>query len=259
MPVMHQPYYTVEFKGVACKFDILVNDMPAFSYDDTGSINSQVPINHLILHSGQQSVSYVMRPMQGTKHLSNNSSLSLKVSVAEALNLQQSTPVAEFKPAKSETEVIELKQHYSFKADVPYQAQGWVGGMPLIHDPAIRSDLDQAYARIRQILINKDYTAFRKLYEAKISEVDKALYSTPKESEDDWQEMINYIAHPDMVIKFDNKDSHMQICGGGKVVTLLKPNHDPALYFENSKEKEEYQLPFLFYRKGPGLPLTVIR
>ncbi|WDF54409.1 hypothetical protein [Mucilaginibacter sp. KACC 22063] len=261
MPILHQPYYVIDFKGVACKFDILINDMPAYSYDDTGTLTSQVPINQLILHSGTQSLSYVMRPMAGTHHLSENSSLEIKVAVAEVLNLRQSTVIAEFKPVKIETQtpMLELKQQFSFKAEVPYQLMGWSAGMALNHDPAIRSDLNQAYARIRQILLNKDYAAFRKLYEVKLSEVDKAIYSNAKESEDDWQEMIDYISQPGMEVKFDDKSAQMHFYGGGKVVTLIKPNHEPALYFENVKEKEEYQLPFLFYRKAPGLPLTVIR
>lgn len=261
MPTFKQPYYLLDFNGFACKFILLVNDVPAFSYDDTGSVASHVPINQLILHSGIQHLSLVMKPMAGQALLTKKSHLEVKVKLMDAeSNSQQTTDVAVFKPVEiPDPGLPEFRQQYTFKAEVPYTLEGWQRSPVIKTEPAIKADVVRAYQQIEQLLRNKDYAGFRRVFEQKLTEVDTSIYATKKETDDDWQEMIDYISDPAMQIKFNPEQAQMHFYGNDKLVTLLKPNHEPALYFENPKEKEEYQLPFLFHRKTPGQQLSVIR
>ncbi|MGY4385187.1 hypothetical protein ACVWYN_002223 [Pedobacter sp. UYP24] len=246
-----QPDYHVAFSSKACRFVILVNDVPAFSHTDKGDADSEVPINHLILHSGPQTLSAMLLPLKGQTKLSPAASLQLKVTrMFDDAPDETGVPIASFPAVKN-------SQKFTFNAQVPYTLAGWQKGADLSHLPA--SEVISAYQRVMSQLQKKNFSAFEQSMALKLREIEKATYTTAADSHKEYQNIVLYLSRPGTALKFDTRTAQLRTYGNGKIVALVQPNFEPALHAMNAKEGEDYQIPLLFFKKSNAEPLTLIR
>lgn len=256
-----KPSYHVFFTNSACRFMVLINDVPAVTITDAGSVSSEVPINHLILRSGLQTLTCVLLPVKGQTTLNKDASLKVKITkTADDAPEQEEVAVADFEPVKTlKTGQTELRKSFQFKAEVPYTLAGWQGGIDLTHLSSAHAEVITAYQQIVELLKKRDYNAYEKLSALKLREMEKATYTTEADSHKEFQEVVSYLSRPGVVLRFDSKTAQIKFYGGGKLVTLVQPNLDPALHAVNTRQGEDYQVPLIFYKKSVGEPLSLIR
>ena len=256
-----KPYYQVKFSSSSCSFEIQVNDIPAFIYHDTGMVSSQVPINHLILASGKQDISLRVFPAPGKISLDSYSNVKISVTCYESeYNDDKTFQLLEYEtPEVKEAGLPFMKFRSEFEAKVPYQLNGWVSSINLKEQSSIEIEVYTYYKHVHHFLSRKDFKAFYDIYKNKLLEVDKAIYSTPEETENEWKELVGFLSDKNMKIAPFPADTELYFYGNGKVVSLLRSNFEPALYFENKEEKIEYQVPILLHKPKGSNKLEVIR
>ena len=256
-----RPVYQVNFNSANCRFIILVNDVPALTYTDAGSVSSEAPINHLILQSGEQSLSCVLLPIRGQATIGLNASLQIKITKSMAGEQGQAdVDVATFKQVTpNKAGLTEVRQNFTFKAAVPYTIVGWQRGIDLKNLPSVRAEVVTAYQRVAALLQKKNYAGVEKLSAIKLAELEKATYTTSEDSRNEWKETIISLGRRGEVVQFDVKNARLCYYGNGRLVALVQPSLEPALHVVNAKEKEDYQLPLLFYKKSAAEPLVLIR
>lgn len=255
------PYYSVEFSSTACGFEIRVNDMPAFRYNEKGMVSSEVPINHLILRSGKQKLSLQVFPVAPFNNLNRHSKVRISVSFYDAAsgNFNETEVFAFETPEVPEGGIPEVGKEFFFEAKIPYQMDGWINSVDLSKQKAIKEELLKYFREVHSILSVKDFNSFRRIYDTKLIEVDKSIYSTPEETEDDWLELVEFISPEDMEVDPLPVDCQVVLYGKGKVATLLDSEHDPIIKFKSKDGKTEYQVPLLLHKPLRGEKFEVIR
>lgn len=74
-----KPYYTVKLQMQACNFELLLNDLPVFSYSVRGGMTNEIPLNSYILKSGKQNLKIKLTPINNQLKLSEQVDLSLDI------------------------------------------------------------------------------------------------------------------------------------------------------------------------------------
>jgi len=71
-----KPYYTIKLQIQACDFELLLNDIPVFSYSVKGGMTNEIPLNCYILKSGEQNLKIKLTPISNQPQLSEQIDLS---------------------------------------------------------------------------------------------------------------------------------------------------------------------------------------
>jgi len=275
----HEPTYYIGVSSSACSFQLLVNDMPLYSFYAKGGLpGTQFPINMYILQSGIQTVSIRVYPCKTAKKIlapfiEDNAVLNLSLSVTDwKNNTSMSTindkllilPLKEGKPVCSGLPYIEYST--TFNVTVPYKTKGWINGINLEKEDSdkVKMETIAVYEKIRALKANKDIVG--ELYFSKntMSEYGQSLYRDEK----------YFKLYPDDCVQiYNNKTFYMdplnqcviKYYGNGKVVALervdLYNRDEPAIimkYTINEDEKMQ-SVQFLLYRPSKNAPLEQIR
>lgn len=72
-----KPYYNVKLQIQACDFELLLNDIPVFSYSVKSGMTNEIPLNCYILKSGEQNLKIKLTPISNQLNLSEQVDLSL--------------------------------------------------------------------------------------------------------------------------------------------------------------------------------------
>lgn len=156
-----EPLYQLEVESVL-SFSILMNGCPVYSNFDQRPGMARVDINPYILKSGQQQVTIALYPGydgQGTvkQYLENGSKFSLKIEKTgwdKGGNLKTPEEIVLYKTANETTDLAKLKTYKKdihFKADVPYQLEGWTNGQDLTQLDRVQLE-QQVLSFYRQML-----------------------------------------------------------------------------------------------------------
>ncbi len=257
---MKKPFYKVKFSSTSCNFEIRINDIPLFTYQETGMISTQYPINHLILISGEQKLSCRVWPQADQDSLSIHSKLTTTILLQDATD-DTKEPVEIFNsgtPEFSKTTPL-FEQESIFNAEVPYTLPGWYKSSKIKEKDSLEKEVISFFKSVHSILKRKDYDTYRKIYDQKLLELDIALYSSSKETVQEWNELIRYLEASGMEIAPFPNEYLLQFCGDQKVVSLIQPDFEPVLFLENKAEKTQYKIPLFLHKPRRFKSLEVIR
>ncbi|SHK06846.1 hypothetical protein [Pseudozobellia thermophila] len=257
---MDKPFYKIKFSSTSCNFEIRINDMPVFSYVDTGMISTQYPINHLILKSGNQGISLKLWPQKSQANLTEHSKLQISILVndtSEPSNIP--TEVYVFQTPLFDKPIPLFEYKTNFKATVPYLLKGWTDSSILQINQSLTDKVFAFYNNIHTILKEKDFVAYKKIYLTKLKEVDTSIYSSQADTDSEWEELVTFLNDPEMQIAPISKNASLFLYGDEKVISLQQPNLEPALFFENKTKKTQYQIPLFLHKPKESDRLEVIR
>ncbi|RAV30760.1 hypothetical protein [Sinomicrobium soli] len=256
---MKKPFYRLKFSSRACNFNIRINDIPVFNYHDTGMISTQYPINHLILNSGEQKISMYLYPQAGQQALNEHSSLNMEIIVEDLeMNKGELVNVFEFKSPQLNESVPFFENIARFKAEVPHIVKGWSQSEELELNDSLEKRVKAFYQNVYSLLEQKKFQEYRSIYDTKINEIDRALYTSSTDTEKEWDNLINTLIESKMEAANNIEDSFLKFYGDKRVITLVTTTHEPVLFCENKEEKLVYEIE-LYLHKPIGSELEVIR
>ncbi|WP_131828234.1 hypothetical protein [Elizabethkingia occulta] len=259
--MIKEPFYELEVKTRNCSIEILINDLPVFSFYEEGNIAVDYPINTAIIRNGDQSMQVRLFSQNGN-NISNDAACELKVYVKEAnidgaqRDLIYNVPDITFFDKTVPVFIEKLK----FKADIAYNNNGWYNSIDLktIDENRLFNELKEYMLKITSIYNLKDAKGYNTLYSDRIKEHNNSFYLTPSEIRDNEEEIFSGV--PQKIEGLDIDLYKLVFYGDNKLVSLQMKNQPPGFVFE-SENKDEYGFTemVLFHKKDISSPLTPIR
>jgi len=254
-----EPYYLVDFDMSICNFEILINDMPAFRNTDGGSLNSHVPINQLILGSGIQKIAFRVLPLKGETLLRKDSFLKIKVHYFDAItgnydNLQE---VFNYEtPSFKDIQSIAIEERGSFKADVPYQLEGWTNSKAVDDAEEIEGMAESFFKKVYHLAAADSDTLFN-LLGKKFSEVDKSLYLSDDNNKE-WQNLLAQLNKENFVLQPFPATTRLRLYGNKRVFEVVRPDGTAIIHYKNDTN-DEFELPIYICHKPGRTDFEIIR
>ncbi|WP_282116684.1 hypothetical protein [Cellulophaga baltica] len=286
------PLYAIRPLQNSCVFEVLINDHLAYKNYDLKKLATPILINHYILKSGIQTITYRLYPLEDLmvdtygkgetiNTLLNNTSMNIEVIKYE--DVKTGTRIGdeilvekhESLTKKGTREFIGsglpyYEYTFTFEATVPYEIEGWSNGQDLTKydKKELEAVVLKKYAQIKQLYLEKNIDKL-----VQVEYLDKSLredISDYKDKETIKRYWDNYYA--DVILEdkqFQSIEGYeMQFFGNNKIVTFRHPVISPmdprlkgeaALYFLNTEDSgiiiANFKGVYLFLPEGK--PLTV--
>ncbi len=260
-----EPIYTLKI-SVANRYETYVNDMPLEKDFKNGSTTTQLPINNFILKSGVQKIKIIIYPDSGNLLVDGSGRDYVNVKIYKYPhgidNMQQDDATL-----ISETNLKDLalapivKKEFEISANVPYEVDGWIKSVDLSKEnqEAFKKEVAQKYEELRTLLINRKGDEFLKILAKRDAELNKALYLSDSDINEENTDDLNCINNITSVLKIENYK--MEIHGEGRIVTLTRIdgnlNGESVLQAKYGKYTRVYDI--YLHRPKPGAPLEIIR
>jgi len=276
----NEPTYYIGMYSERCSFQVLINDMPIWSFFDQGGMSgTMMPINDMIFKSGQQTVTIkVYSPVTINNVLAptigSNAQLQIVLAVTDWNNkmptkvINKSLILLPVINGRAACEGLPYAEYATtFDLQVPYETKSWQGGVNLIKEDSIvlQKEVLGIYEKVRSMWAKKDLI--------EILNFDKGVYTAAAQSlyrdTTTWKEYSN-----DMLKILNNKHFKMEplehyvvnYYGNGKVVALERTDlwnrNSSALLKgytrEDGDERTETEALYL-YRPSKNAPLEPIR
>ena len=258
---MKEPYYLVDFNVALANFDILINDVLAFSYESGGSIFSNYPINHFILHSGPQQLKLRFRPLKG-QILHPDADATIKIQYLDAATMDQSqlTTIYEYKMKKANDEKLPIIESIAeFNAEVPYNLKGWTDAIAVKNDSqSVVNQVHKYYHRIYDLFKNEDIVSLDLLLKRRYEETDASMYLI----EDNLAALKNIfkmLEAEEYVLQEFPMTPLVEFYAGNRVINLKRENHSPIISYLKKAENEEFGFPFYIYVPKNANSFEIIR
>jgi hypothetical protein len=279
------PFYYLRVSQNYCVYEILVNDFPVETNYGLGVSATPIEINHAILKSGIQKVTYRLYPINDLEKEEYENSKSIPTLVPETdINIKvikvndkrkySSTSdeniisIHNSTNQKGTENFIAAGQKYyefsfTFNATVPYENKGWSDGQDL-------TKLDQ---KILEKKILEYYKNYQKVLEAKDANAEASInfkheLRTSIAEYRDRKAITEVLDEYKITINVDKdfqplKDYKIQFYGDGKIVCLRQQNIDDIrlrgksalwfFYLENDIKMVEFSSTYLFLPNGKKL------
>lgn len=220
-----KPYYTVKLQIQACNFELLLNDIPVFSYSVKGGMTNEIPLNSYILKSGAQNLKIKLTPINNQSNLSKQVDVSLDFGfsnvvgengLGEYIQLGKYDLTQEIKD--SEFPFIEMK--IPFYAEVPWDYSYILDNAQDFSKTKI--NLDPFVQKFYKLLDEKKSQEYSILLKNKIKRQSDVKYLSQKEIDDVLKELdLSRIKklHP-------LEDYELRMYGNGKLVRFISKNSD---------------------------------
>ena len=246
-----QPRYFIRPIQTNCLFEILVNGLVVHEEYTLEKLSSPKSINHTILKSGPQTITVRMYPIgdaikdaygkgETITTLQSNSNVSIKVVKYEAFNISDELDdeiivMQHNSPTNKKTDEFLgdrlpfYEYTFTFNAEVPYQLEGWSNGEDLskFDKDELEAAVVKFYKTYQNIYKNSDEDALAKSFYGDLLVIAQAKYSSRKEIEEMWEEMVSELYYKDK--EFGAIDNYvMRFAGNGKLVELRHPSMEPV-------------------------------
>jgi hypothetical protein len=280
------PFYYLRISQNYCVYEILVNDFPVEKNYGLGVAATPIEINHAILKSGPQKVTYRLYPINDLEKEEFEGSESIPTLIPETnIRIKVIRVNDQRKYDSTSDENIVITHHsvnkkgtekfiasgqkyyefsFTFDAKVPYENKGWSDGQDLtkLDQKLLETKILEYYKSYQKVYADRDLNAFAGInfkdeLRNSISEYrDKAMIQRV------WEE-----GSEDVKIKEKDfqplKNYKIQFYGDGKIVSLLQNNIEDirlrggsALWFFFKKEGRltaSFPGAYLFLPKGKKL------
>lgn len=259
---LKKPYYEVYLSNNLCNFQLKINDMHAITFTHNGAVAFNQPINHLILESGLQDLEIKITPPKGQMFLNRKSKIEIKVQVCEVEDMgydERKIIYTYVSPPISSDIAPFIKHSIDFSAEVPYKLNGWKDSVTLKDIPDLKSKLIQWYKMMYSVIEQKDIVKYKELHKKMYYEDSLSIYNNNFGTED-VNEVKSYIDNADFqLMPFVEDNLFIEFFGNGKVVRLINPNNEPAIYLNNTPEKSKYEFGFFLQYSKENSSFEIIR
>lgn len=182
----YEPIYYMRINKNYCLVEVLVNDFPIHSDYQLSNYATPIEINHAILKSGTQTLTYRLYPVEDlikqeygygdtVTTLVDNTSLS--ISIIEVDN-RSDKKLDDEKVVMTHTTILNKegdfvasgKPYYEFtfefEAKVPYELEGWSSGKDLtkVDSILLRPRVVKFYKKVKEIYENKDLESYLSIF-----------------------------------------------------------------------------------------------
>ncbi|WP_343522830.1 hypothetical protein [Pedobacter sp.] len=247
---MKEPYYLVDFNVSLASFDILINDVLAFSYNSGGSIYSNYPINHFILNSGAQQVKVRFKPLANAQTLHQEAEAVIKIQYLDAstMDQEQLKTVYEYKmPQVGERKLPMLESIGEFKAEVPYQLLGWAdAGVIDIKNEAAIERIQNYYRRIYALFKEGDVNTLAPLLKKRYDETDTAMY-LEEDNIAGLKNIFKMLDNEGYVMQDFPEAPNAEFYAKNRVVNLIREDRSPIISYLKKGADEEFGFPFYIH------------
>lgn len=235
--------YYLDIEQNWCQSEIFVNDIPVYK-DYTFGGHTGVSINHVILKSGLQKVTYKLYPVgehEGEKipNFINETEMKITAEWQDFYKLEkqgeagvQSTPMS--KPANSMEVPVSLlagKKYYensfTFNAVVPYELKGWSESQDLrkLDQKELEKRVLAEYEKNKNVYQSKNLDAIAKIEFDNMRNQYVSEYATRKDIQRGWDEVLKAVNSSVFEMQ-PIKDYKMVFYAEGRLVGLVSTSND---------------------------------
>ena len=242
--MINNPYYVIDFSASSCFVDVRVNDVSVLFLNIEDNLASNIRINHAILKSGMQKVSYNVLPLAGEINLREGAKfrgiLRLYDASGAYIEVEKDIDVYETPENKTNSLLPLHKYEASFLADVPYDLvdKSWLNSTDLNKIDGLRELLDKKYKYLESMFAAKQYTQFIQMIEARENNFAVSMYLDQPSKEVRVKELLETLKSSDYKVVPTSPLDIMFIHGNGKLVTLKKTDGCSAFLLKNSEDNE---------------------
>lgn len=249
--MIKEPYYTIDFTAIYCKFEILLNDVPIISLETDGQMSPNVPINFGIYKTGEQKIEILLHPISGEQYIDERSKFNYVVKLFDVSN----GSFNHINDCLSESLTISKQSSFShkaqFEAEVPYILNPTDNSKNLFEimdrdKSEISIKLDKVFANLSEMLAFKNYDAFVNFIHPREANMATSMYLNRADS----KARINSIIQ-DCEQGFKPMplplDKILKIYGNGKMATYKRSTGEPAFGLFNNMTGEELMLDLMFH------------
>lgn len=268
----YNPHFYLDFNSYNCTYEILVNDMPAYSFYSSGNQGGAVfQVSPLILKSGKQTITIRVYPKMDdddkmdTFLLAKNCGLEVKVVAGDE---DKETP-KEYKqlfrykmPEIQLGNVPYLEFKGVFEAVTPNRLKGWSDSQDLTKEDKaqLTKEVLAFYTQYRQLMADGKMDEIAGLIYNREVEVEQALFQNkPADAADTWNRFAKIKGYHLEMLPLEHYE--LQFFGDGKVVGLIRT--DDELRSESAMagiSDNKYKIYSLLLHKPAGSrQLQVIR
>ncbi|WP_148639346.1 hypothetical protein [Aquimarina longa] len=248
-----EPMYFLRLTQSSCVFEVLVNDFPVEKNYELGKIANAIKINHVILQSGPQTVTYRLYPLgdlmveaydKGTTitTLLKNTRMTIEVIRVDDFKTysgfdDEHTVVLHHSPTKEGSHEFEgaglpyYEHTFTFTAEVPYIHKGWSDGQDLtkFDKKELEEKVVAYYEMFKSLYQNKDLNGVAKQRYGFELRNSKAKYQSKEDLEKRWEEYTEMVFQSDKEFQ-PLEDYVLSFYGNGRIVSLRHPSKEPVDY-----------------------------
>lgn len=236
--------YYLDIRQSWCHTEIFVNDIPVYSDFNHALVASTESINHVILKSGLQKVTYKLYPVgehegENIPTLTNDTEMKITAEWQDFYKLEKqgdamvhSTPLSNpSNPMEEPVSLLSGKKYYegsfTFNAIVPYELKGW-------NDSQDLRKLDQKDLEKRVLA---EYEKNKSVYQSKnLDNISKIIYDgmciqfvseygSRKDIQRGWEEIVEIVENPTFEMQ-PIENYKMVFYADGKLVALELKSED---------------------------------
>jgi hypothetical protein len=278
-----EPYYSIQVIAAACKFEIQVNQVHLAAMNVFGQMSGTIPINSLILKSGEQQIDFIISPYirkadsentcsenansdktgmedveSEDREIDKNARFSAEVQLFDVSSDQfvHLMDVIVFKMNDEDKTGTVSKHTFKFNAEVPYEIAAWQNSVDLNTVENLRGKLEQAYQKFSNLITQKQYDAFKNsMFEMEERSV-VSMYLHDESAAERLDELIEDIESGYEVVSLSGTEE-MHIYADGKLASLRTKDGEPALQLYNPETEQVLTLEILFHLKEGETELSV--
>jgi hypothetical protein len=235
--------YYLDVKQGWCQSEIFVNDIPVYKDYSNGG-HTGVSINHVILKSGLQKVSYKLYPVgeyEGENYPNFIDETEMKVTAEwqdfyklekQGNILVHTTPTnSPTNPMEEPVSLLSGKKYYensfTFNAVVPYELKGWSESQDLrkLDQKDLEKRVLAEYEKNRSIYQSKNLDGIARLIYDSMRVQFVSEYASRKTIQQGWDEIVEIVKNPTFEMQ-PIKDYKMVFYADGKLVALELKSED---------------------------------
>jgi len=219
-----KPYYSVKLQIQACNFELLLNDIPVFSYSVKGGMTNEIPLNSYILKSGKQNLKIKLTPINNQLRLSEQVDLSLDLGHS---NIIGENILGEYIQSGNYTlpQEIKDKQLPYLEMEIPFNAEvPWNYSYILdnAEDLSTAENLDPFVQKFYKLLEQKNSKEYSKILKNKIKRQSDVKYLSEKEID----VVVKELDLSRIKKLYPLEDYEIKIYANGKLVRFVSKNSD---------------------------------
>lgn len=239
----YSPRFYLDFNSYNCTYEILINDMPAYTDYGSGNQGGAVwPVSPNILKSGVQHITIRVFPKVDDDDkmdaflLPQNCGLEVKVVSGDEdkETPKQYKPLFRYKmPEITMNNVPYLEFKGTFEATVPYQLRGWSQSQDLSKEDKaqLTKEVLAFYSQYRQLMADGNMNAVAEQLYSRELETEQAFFQNkPQDAQDTWNRFDQIKSYHLQMLPLEHYE--LRFFGNGRVVGLIRT--DDALRGESA-------------------------
>lgn len=249
-----EPYYTIDFTAVYCKFEVLVNDIPVIAMEAEGQMSPNIPVNFGISSSGEQKLEIRLLPVAGGQYIDSRTAFQYTIKLFDVLNdkFVHEKDCGNFQFSEKETakKLPSLIHKSSFQAEIPYEMMTWEQSRDLLSiskdNSYLGNKLDLAYRKISGLISSKQYESYFEMIRNREKNMALSMYLSDEDSRARLNSLLEDFNNGFKMMPLP-EDRVLKIYGNGKLATYKKLNGEPAFFLYKEETDEELMLELMFH------------